>query len=240
MDETNLNLHQRLAKIRKMTEVIQKNKKGFNYKYTSIDEILARVTAGMNKYGVSLIPKITPGTELVTPFHYEKVKFMKDGTKYEEPINEVITQACITYVWVNDDDPADCIEVPWFIVGSQQDPAQALGSGLTYGLRQFMLQFFQIATLDDSDPDNWRSKQREAEEAEARMIAERTIEEVHELVTNHLAAHPDDRQKIIDITKKYAKEKGKPSSNYFNITSPDVAAELLAAIREGIGSQVES
>ena len=41
-----LNLYQKLAKIRKMTEVIQKNKRGYNYKYTSIDEILARVTAG--------------------------------------------------------------------------------------------------------------------------------------------------------------------------------------------------
>ena len=35
-----LNIYQKLAKIRKMTEVIVKNKKGFNYKYTSIDEIL--------------------------------------------------------------------------------------------------------------------------------------------------------------------------------------------------------
>lgn len=55
-----LNLQQKLAKIRKMTEVIQKNKKGFNYRYTSIDEILARVTAGMNKYNVSLYPNVDP------------------------------------------------------------------------------------------------------------------------------------------------------------------------------------
>ena len=57
MAEEVLNLYQKLAKIRKMTEVIQKNKRGYNYKYTSIDEILARVTAGMEKYHVSLIPK---------------------------------------------------------------------------------------------------------------------------------------------------------------------------------------
>lgn len=226
-----LNLQQKLAKIRKMTEVMQKNKKGFNYKYTSIDEILARVTAGMNKYGVSLIPKITPGSEVVTPHHYEKVKFTKDGKQYAEPINEIITQACITYVWINDNNPEEFIEVPWFIVGSQQDPAQALGSGLTYGLRQFMIQFFQIATLDDEDPDNWRSKQRDAEEIEDRMIAEKIVEQIHTMVTDHLSGHPDDKQKIISITKKYVKENGKASANYFALTSSNVASELLAALQ---------
>ena len=32
MAEEVLNLYQKLAKIRKMTEVIQKNKRGYNYK----------------------------------------------------------------------------------------------------------------------------------------------------------------------------------------------------------------
>ena len=225
-----MNLLQKLAKIRKMTEVIQKNKKGFNYKYTSIDEILARVTAGMDKYGVSLIPKIMHGTEVVQPYHYTKTKATKDGKVFEEQINEIITQACTTYVWVNNDNPEDFIEVPWFIVGSQQDPAQAFGSGLTYGLRQFMVQFFQIATLDDEDPDNWRSKQREAENQEERLIAEKIVEQVHKLVTEHLAANPDDKQKVVAITKKFVKENGKATANYYAIESPVVATELLNAL----------
>ena len=37
-----LNLVQKLAGIRKMVEVIRKNKSGYNYKYVSEDEILAR------------------------------------------------------------------------------------------------------------------------------------------------------------------------------------------------------
>ena len=234
-----LNLQQKLAKIRKMTEVIQKNKKGFNYKYTSIDEILARVTAGMDKYGVSLIPKIVHGSEAVSPHHYEKVRFTKDGKQYSEPINEIITQACVVYVWVNDNNPDDFIEVPWFIVGSQQDPAQALGSGLTYGLRQFMIQFFQIATLDDDDPDNWRSKQRDAEKAEERLIAEKIVDQIHRLVTDHLAANPDDKQKIVALTKKYVKENGKATANYYAIESPVVATELLNALKVEITNNKE-
>lgn len=57
-----LNLVQKLAGIRKMVEVIRKNKSGYNYKYVSEDEILARVTAGMDKYHVLLYPGIVPQT----------------------------------------------------------------------------------------------------------------------------------------------------------------------------------
>lgn len=225
-----LNLQQKLAKIRKMTEVIQKNKKGFNYRYTSIDEILARVTAGMNKYNVSLLPRVDPESERITPFTYTKTKFAKDGRQYEEQNNEVIAQARITYTWVNDDNPEERIEIPWFVVGSQQDPAQAFGSGLTYGLRQFLIQFFQIATLDGEDPDDWRSKQRFAEGEEDRAIAGKIVEEIHAFVTAYLAENPSEKPKVIALTKKYVRENGKPSANYYAIETPEQASELLAAL----------
>ena len=106
-----------------------------------------------------------------------------------------MAQAAVTYVWVNNDNPKETLEVPWYVVGSQQDPAQALGSGLTYGLRQFLTQFFQIATLDDEDPDSWRSKQQSAEETEDRLVAEKIVEQIHELVTKHLESHPEDKQR---------------------------------------------
>lgn len=232
MAEEMLNLHQKLAKIRKMTEVIQKNRKGFNYKYTSIDEILARVTAGMNKYNVSLYPRITPGSEVVEPYTYGKTKFTKDGQMYEETNNEFTAKAVIVYTWVNDDNPDEKIEVPWFIAGSQSDPAQAVGSGLTYGLRQFLTQFFQIATLDGEDPDAWRSKQRFAEGEEDRAIAGKIVEQIHTFVTTYLASHPDDKQKIIVLTKKYVRENGKPSANYYAVETSAQAAELFDALKK--------
>ena len=43
MNEGQLTLAQKLAEIRKMTEAITKNKAGYNYKYVTVDEILARV-----------------------------------------------------------------------------------------------------------------------------------------------------------------------------------------------------
>ena len=39
-----------------LLEVMQKNKSGYNYKYVTDEEILAKVTAFIDKYGLSLIP----------------------------------------------------------------------------------------------------------------------------------------------------------------------------------------
>lgn len=234
MAEEKLNLYEKLAKIRKMTEVIQKNKKGFNYKYTSIDEILARVTAGMDKYGVSLIPTFVPETEEVTPNIYNKVKYDKAGNKIEETVVENTAKARMEYKWINNEKPEEVIIVPWFIVGSQTDPAQALGSGMTYGLRQFLTQYFQIAT-PENDVDYWRTIQQETEGREEVEAAEAIIENVHKLVSGHLESAPDSRKEILDIVRKYTKEaNGKATANYYDIKTPDVATKLLEEVKKFI------
>ncbi len=225
-----MNIYQKLAKIRKPAEVIQKNARGYGYTYVSEDEILSKITGLMNKYGVSLIPRITPGTANVEPYCYTKTKSTKDGKVFEEKVNEVMVKAEMTWTWVNNDNPEDCIVVPWALVASQADASQAFGSGLTYASRYFLLKYFNIATSDE-DPDEYRRKQKESEAEEDRMIAEKIIEQVHELVTERLSANPDDKQKIITITKKYVKENGKASANYFAVNSSVVASELLAALQ---------
>ncbi|MBE5733985.1 MAG: hypothetical protein E7347_02925 [Clostridiales bacterium] len=53
-EKENLNIHQKLLKIADMAGVLQKNKAGFNYKYVTEEEIQAKITAGMQKYGVRL------------------------------------------------------------------------------------------------------------------------------------------------------------------------------------------
>ena len=57
-----LTLVQKLAKIRAISDVVYKEKKGYNYTYASITTILANITAGMKKYKVSLHPCIVPNT----------------------------------------------------------------------------------------------------------------------------------------------------------------------------------
>lgn len=222
-----MNIYQKLSKIRKPVEILQKNKNGFGYRYVTEDLILAKITGLMEKYGVSLIPNIMHGSTEVSPYHYIKTKTTKGGDVFEEHVNEILVRADMEWHWINNDNPADRIIVPWTLVGQQSDASQAFGSGLSYSARYFMLKYFNVATSDD-DPDNWRSLQKEAEESENREIAKSIIEQVHSMVSSHVASHEDDRQKIYDITKKYAKDsKGKPSVNYNYITDPVVASKLL-------------
>ena len=161
--------------------------------YVDEEEILSKITGLMGKYGVSLIPNITHGSAVVEPYHYTKTKATKDGKTYEEHINEVMVRADMDWIWVNDENPEDRVVVPWLFVGSQSDASQAFGSALTYASRYFLLKYFNVATSAD-DPDNWRSRQREAENQEDRLIAEKIVDQIHKLVTDHLAANPDDKQ----------------------------------------------
>lgn len=71
MAEQNMNIYQKLAKVRKQVEVIQRNKSGYGYKYVSEDEILAKVSGLMDKYNLSLIPSVVHRVYIVTSSFYE-------------------------------------------------------------------------------------------------------------------------------------------------------------------------
>ena len=88
-EQEQLNIYQKLAKIRKQVEVIQKNKRGYGYTYVSEEEILAKITVFMDKYHLSLVPGIVGGTTKVEPYPYKKTKTTKGGEIYEENVNEV-------------------------------------------------------------------------------------------------------------------------------------------------------
>lgn len=176
--ETKLNLYEKLAKIRKSVGALQKNKSGYGYKYTPEDEILAKVTAGMDKYGVSLIPMIKSGSGEVTPYKYVDKK--------GRDAYEVIVNADMVFRWINDENPHEFLDVDWMLVGQQSDAAQAMGAGLTYTNRYFLLKYFQIATVED-DPDKWRSKKQTAMEVEEQEELKTAIKEVTDLAKAKIA-----------------------------------------------------
>lgn len=220
-----LNIYQKLAKIRKQVEVVQKNKSGYGYKYVTDDELLAKISAFMDKYGVSLIPRVTPGTMEVHPYTYNKTKKdrNKDGTlfTYEEAVNEIMVNADMTYEWVNNENPEDRVSVDWALVGHQNDGSQSFGSALTYSMRYFLLKFFSIATPED-DPDNWRSKQHAAEVAEDKAIADGIIANFDEKLRKFLSDNPGKADDVKKFVCKYVK-----NGNYFTITESVVAGKLL-------------
>lgn len=233
-EETNLNLVQKLAKIREMVEVLRKNKSGYNYKYVTEDEILARVAAGMKKYGVSLTPSVVPGTLVVSPYHYVKTKNTKSGDQLKEDVNEILVQAEASFTWTDNDKPSEKIVVPWAIVGQQSDASQALGSALTYANRYFMLKFFQVATPDD-DPDNWKDKKEEAEHEAELVVTRQIITKIDAHVRGYLDANDNTdeaRKTLTELVKKYVRNGNKPSADYVShLTDPDVANKLLEALK---------
>lgn len=218
----NLNLIQKLAKVRSISDVAQKNKKGFNYTYTDITEILAKVTAGMNKYGVSLIPQIVPGTSAICQNVIETIKVDKTGKPVTNRTTEMLFSADMVFKWVNDSDPTEFLDVPWHVTGAQGDPSQAFGSALTYCTRYFLTNYFQIAQ-PDTDVDAYRSKQKEAEASEDKAIAKEIIGNFDTTLRAYLADHEDKKQDVIKFISRFVKD-----GNYKKITEPTLAAKLAA------------
>lgn len=226
MAET-LNIYQKLAKIRKQVEVMQKNKSGFNYKYVPEEEILAKITAFMDKYSLSLIPQIVQGTMKYELYHYLKTRFDKTSKQpYDEHNNEIIVSADMIYTWINNENPEERIDIPWGAIGQQADSSQAFGSGLTYANRYFLLKYFNVATPED-DPDNWRSKQRAAEAAEDKAIAEQIILQLDEEIKGFLASNPKEKDNVKALVSKYVKD-----GNYFVIAESALASKLLTDFKE--------
>lgn len=221
MAETKLNLIQKLAKIRAISDVVAKEKRGYNYSYADITTILAHITAGMKKYGVSLIPSIVPGTSEVTQNVVVNTKFDKTGKAYDSTTTEMLVRADMMFKWINDENPEEYIEVPWFVTGSQGDPSQALGSGLTYCTRYFLCNYFQIAQAD-SDVDTYRSKQKAAEASEDKAIAEGIIDKFDVILKQFLADNPTKTDSVKKFISKFAK-----NANYLAIKEPSLAAKLL-------------
>lgn len=219
-EPTTMNIYQKLAKIRKSVEIIKKDKKAYGYNYTSEEAIMAKVTTYMEKYNLSLIPQIVPGTTNVAPYTYKKTKTTNKGEVFEENVNEVLVTADLTWTWINNDNPEEQITIPWTMVGQQSDASQSFGSGLTYSSRYFLLKFFNISTSND-DPDAFRTRQREAEDEERKFILAEIIENVDKTIRGYLADNPDQSAAVKKLVTKYVK-----SGDYFAIHDIALASKL--------------
>lgn len=214
METKQMTIHQKLLKIANMAGVLQKSKSGYSYKYVPEEDIQAKVTAGLQKYGIMLYNSITPGTIKIMPFTYEKYDAKLKANK---PVNEVIVSADMTYTWVNADDPTERIETTWAFVGQMEDAAQAMGAGLTYANRYYLMKQLQLATTE-SDPDNYRGKQKAAEhfeeETERKKQEEILANKIKEVVDagTALIANGMSKSTMMNVVAKYNDGVGNPSS----------------------------
>ena len=215
-----LNIYQKVAKIAKNCGVLRKNKAGFNYKYTTEDEILANVTASMHKYNVALVPEFVPSSLNVVPLSYTKYDKKLDR---DLPVNEVIVCADMVYTWVNLDNVSDKMSVPWVVCGQQEDVSQALGGGLTYTNRYFLLKSLQMATIED-DPDNYRSKQKKALLNDIEDGVEEKRKVILEMAKT-LTSDGVDKNKLYEIITKHNGNKN-PNSIQTNEIADKIISEF--------------
>lgn len=236
-DVQSMNLWQKLSCIRKMAAVVKKSANAYNYVYSPEDAVLAQVTAGMNKYGVSL--KVEVPEYDVIPRSYKKTKKDKANGVIEEEINVWLVKGVIKYTWVDDANPTDRIVALWPLLNEKDDVAQAFGGAMTYCQRYFLLKYFQTATTKD-DPDNYLSRQKEAQEKERVATAKAVISEVNTIVNDFVSGNTTHRDNIIKIIKKHVRVNGKPSADYSNVTDPDVATALQNDILDYITKHKEN
>lgn len=224
--EEKLNLHQKMLRIANMAGVLRRTKSGYGYKYVPEEDIQAKVTAGLQKYGVMLYHEIVPGTLKILPYTYTKY----DKTlKMDKTCSEVIVSADTKYKWVNVDDPTEYIENSWVCVGQMEDAAQAFGAAETYANRYFLMKALQLATTE-SDPDAYRSKQRSAEDEDAALADRAESEALHKKIKEVIDSGTAllkggmDKTEMMNIVAKFNDGNGNPSS----IKTIDVCEKIIA------------
>ena len=229
-DTEKLNIHQKILKIADAAGVLQKTKSGYNYKYVPEEEIQAKVTACMQKYGVMLYHSIVQGTLRVQPYTYEKYDAKLKANK---TVNEFVVTADSVYKWVNAETPGEYIEVPWALVGQMEDASQAFDAAETYCNRYFLMKSLQLAT-SEADPDEYRSKQKEAEgydqEKEQKAAAEELAKAVKEILDkgSELIKKGFAKEEVMAVVGKYNNGNSNPSS----IKSIEICAAVMAEFAE--------
>lgn len=225
-----MNLYQKISGIREIADVVQKSASGYSYKYVPEDEILAYVKAGMSKYNVTIFPRVNYETFSLSPVpkqRYDKV----NKTMYTDNNAEYLVQSNVEFVIVNNDNTSEMLVVPWVIVASAGDPAQAFGSALTYGNRYFLLKFFGVATTED-DPDAWLQKKKDAEAKDEMEAAKAVVAKIDELVKSNITTANRTGFTQALIKSKIIIVDGKASANYLAIKTLSAANEAFKFVQQ--------
>lgn len=148
MDYKKMSLDEKLLLLKKEVSIMQKNKEGFGYKYVDEESLLLKINDKMIEMGVKLTPKFVPNT-----LHSETVKYVD---KKKNDVTDILVRSEMQFIW-KDIYSGETEVIDWALLGQQSDASQALGSGLTYSNRYFLLKYFNVSTSKD-DPDKIRSE----------------------------------------------------------------------------------
>ena len=160
-----MNIHQKLLEVKKQVPYLQKNKKSFQYSYTTPSQVFAVINPILNELGLLLITNVTGSRS--QRIEIETSKGIKKEWLYDLDF---------IFTWV-DVDTQEKIDVPFKASGCNGEE-KGLGSALTYAERYFILKQFNIPT-DDDDPDSFQAKHMsEDDKKAAKEDQERTIQQL--------------------------------------------------------------
>ncbi|CAD0220404.1 ERF family protein [Chryseobacterium sp. JV274] len=142
-----LSLYQKLHKIQKELIGLKKDKKSFNYEYTSGEKVINHLKPLMNEYSLLLKQEILS----IENERQDYVTINKDKT--EKNNSEILSKVEMKFTWI-DVETGDT-DINLFGANGQNGWDKGVGSALTYGERYFLLKYFHIDTSkDDVDAKN--------------------------------------------------------------------------------------
>lgn len=198
-----MNLYEKIVEVRKDIEFFKKDTKGFNYSYVRGSQVLAKVKNKMDSLGLVLMPSIDHANSKFQIFEYDTID--KYG-KQKHNIDYIVT-APMTYTWINAEKPEERLDIPWSLYGQQDEISKALGSGLTYSERYFLMKFFSIPT-DDLDPDTKQEYLEEASQDKKESKVTNIVNKAKETAARAKAAAQEAQDNLLNndpITSNQAK-----------------------------------
>ncbi|MEF2965078.1 ERF family protein [Paenibacillus sp. M1] len=141
-----LNLWQKLVKVREVAGGFSKDTKSYGYSYVSGNQVLSKIKDKMNELNLLLLPSTQVGEHHT---HAYKTAKGKDALDF-------VVKGEMSYTWINGDNPTERETVTWAYYGQQDEISKAYGSALTYSERYYLLKSLGLPT-DEDDPDGKES-----------------------------------------------------------------------------------
>ena len=144
-----MNIYQKLIEVRKSVPYLKKDARSYGYTYVKESTVIGTIQDQMNAQGLLLIQEITSAESLNI--------MIKDKSASGVKIT-------FQYTWINAEKPEEKIVCSQILQDASCD-VKACGSLMTYGMRYFLLKFFNIAT-DNDDPDAFEDRMKKPIEPE--------------------------------------------------------------------------
>ena len=209
-------LDEKLMELKKLVSIMKKDSEGHGYNYVSEESILLALNDKMIELGVKLTPQFVPGTLYSEVVNYQNAK--------GQPKTDVLVRSELQFTWKNIK-TGETEVVDWGLLGQQADGSQALGSGLTYANRYFLLKYFNVTTSND-DPDKIRSAIAAEEERKKISAIQTKVKKAFEKAIQKYQTK-DELYKALGTTREQFIE------DYNNVDKQDTLLEQLNLVLKG-------